>query len=82
MYEPLYLAHLTPFSLPWIFLFFEGGRERGKRSRQAFPYLCPRGSRTARLLWTYIAFLVVYCFSFMIAMFAQLRRAVREQADT
>ncbi len=64
----------------FCFLRVDGNGAKG--AGRLFQYLCPRGSRTARLLWTYIAFLVVYCFSFMMAMFAQLRRAVREQADT
>lgn len=46
-----------------------------------FPYPCSDGSRTLRLLRTDIAFRVLGAVVFF-AMFARLRRSVREQPDT
>ena len=55
--------------------------EEMQQNTQAFPYPCSDGSRTLRLLRTDIAFRVWGAVVFF-AMFARLRRSVREQPDT
>lgn len=59
-----------------------GGRDCGKIARQPFPYMCSDGSRTLRLLCTYITLICFLGLNAVGVMFVHIRRSVREQPDT